>query len=316
VAAISQDDELKAYKAAKSPQAMVESWGLIQGGKADVFHKLYGVYEEKAPHLDIIKTFVHQPEIEMMERRILDPKSKELARLALALDSADTALVTLQVVAAKQRGATDEEIMDTVYLTAYSARKNAVAKLGQALHNGFKMAEEMKIKEKLEAAKRAGKDCIVDPTEETEAMKAAKTQKEMVVSWSVKLGMNMEQGLKMWDEGKGRYAFLKVWDELAPHLNIIKDFWHDPEMKWMERCLEGHAVSLKNEELIWWVLIAKQQNLDALAYHVACNLCRGMTEEETLELFYLLSIEVGKTFLGKVGPALAEGFKQASELGL
>lgn len=84
----------------------------------------------------------------------------------------------------------------------------------------------------------------------------------------------------------------------------------------MERCLEGHAVDWKTEEYIWWVLIAKQQNLEALTFHVACNLCRGMTEEEIMELFYLLSTEVGKTFLGKVGPALAEGFQQAAELGL
>jgi hypothetical protein len=40
-----------------------------------------------------------------------------------------------------------------------------------------------------------------------------------------------------------------------------------------------------------------------------------MTEDETMELLYLLNTEVSKAFLDKVGPALAEGFKRAEELG-
>jgi alkylhydroperoxidase/carboxymuconolactone decarboxylase family protein YurZ len=159
---ISPAEELSAYKTAKTPKEMVESWGLIQGGKAKAFHDIYRVFEEKAPDLDIIKTFIQDPEIKMMERGILDPKAKELTRLALALDSANTIRITSQVVAAKARGATDEEIMDTVWLAAYSVRKNVVASLGPALREGWKIADDKKIKEKLEAARKEGKEFLID----------------------------------------------------------------------------------------------------------------------------------------------------------
>ena len=295
---------------------MVESWGLIQGGKAEAFHDLYQVFEEKAPALDIIKTFIQDPEIKMMERGILDPKAKELARLALALDSANTIRITSQVVAAKVRGATDEEIMDTVYLAAYSVRKNAVGGLGPPLRDGWKIADEKKTKEKIEAARKEGKEFLIDTAQETAAFKAAKTPGEMVQTWSLKLGGDMKQGLEEWKKGSGPLSALKVWEERSPELNIVKELWHDPEWKWMERELEGRSVDYKTQEYIWWALITRANHTDAIKFHVATNLSRGMTEDETMELLYLLNTEVSKAFLDKVGPALAEGFKQAEELGL
>jgi alkylhydroperoxidase/carboxymuconolactone decarboxylase family protein YurZ len=312
---ISQAKELKAYKAAKTPKEMVESWGLIQGGDAEEFHDLYRVFEEKAPHLNIIKTFIQDPEIKMMERGILNPKAKELTRLALALDSANTVRITSQVVAAKTRGATDEEIMDTVYLAVYSVRKNAVAKLGPALREGFKIADEKKITEKMEAVRKKGKEFLIDRAKEVAAFKNAKNPGEMVTTWSLKLGGDMKQGIEDWKKGSGPLTALKLWEERAPELNIVKDLWHDPEWKWMERELEGHAVDYRTQEYIWWALITRAHNAEAVTFHVATNLCRGMSEDETMELLYLLNTEVAKAFLDKVGPALAEGFKRAEELG-
>jgi alkylhydroperoxidase/carboxymuconolactone decarboxylase family protein YurZ len=312
----SQAKELKAYKAAKTPKEMVESWGVMQGGKAEEFHDLYRVFEEKAPHLDIIRTFIQDPEIKMMERGILDPKAMELTRLAIALDCANTIRITTQVVAAKARGATDEEIMDAVYLAVYSVRKNAVAKLGPALRAGFKIADEKKINERMEAARKKGKDFLIDSAKEVAEFKKAKTPGEMVMTWNLKLGEDMKKGLEEWKKGSSPLSALKLWEERAPKLNIVKDLWHDPEWKWMERELEGHSVDYRTQEYIWWALITKAYNAEAVTFHVATNLSRGMSEEETMELLYLLNTEVAKAFLDKVGPALAEGFKRAEELGL
>lgn len=313
---INEADELKAYKAAKTPKEMVESWGLKLGGKADMLHELYGVYEEKAPHLNIIKTFVQDPEIEMMERGILDPKGKELAKLALALGSANTTRVTTQVVAAKAKGATDEEIMDAVWLSVYSAAKSPLSNIGQAIQRGWELAEELKTTEKLAAARKAGKEYIVDPEEETEAYRNAKTQRDIIGSWYIKLGLPVEQGLAEWDKGAGPGASFKAYDVHAGHLAIIKDLMHDPIVEWMDRRLEGHAVDWKTREYIWWAQCAQAECMGCLTAHVAYLLGRGATEEEIMELVYLTGVELIRAHMERVGPALAEGFRQAAELGL
>jgi alkylhydroperoxidase/carboxymuconolactone decarboxylase family protein YurZ len=130
------------------------------------------------------------------------------------------------------------------------------------------------------------------------------------------LGGDLKQGLEEWKKGSGPLSALKVWEERSPELNIVKDLWHDPERKWMERELEERSVDYKTQVYIWWALITRAHNMEAVTFHVATNLCRGMTEDEIMELLYLLNTEVSKAFLDKVGPALAEGFKQAKELGL
>ena len=66
---ISQDEKLKSHKAAKTVKEMIDSWAPpAEGAKADVLHKLYEVFEQKAPEIstDIIKNFIHDPEIKMM----------------------------------------------------------------------------------------------------------------------------------------------------------------------------------------------------------------------------------------------------------
>ena len=118
------------------------------------------------------------------------------------------------------------------------------------------------------------------------------------------------------EERVGPLISLEGMVERSPELNMVKDLWHDPEREWMERELEGRSVDYKTQEYIWWALITRAHHTEAITFHVATNLSRGMTEDETMELLYLLNTEVSKAFLDKVGPALAEGFKQAEELGL
>ncbi|MEM1589770.1 MAG: hypothetical protein QW175_05080 [Candidatus Bathyarchaeia archaeon] len=310
-------DELKKYREAKTVKEMVECWAGVLGDKADVLHKIYKVFEERAPQvsLDLIKTFIHDPEMHMMERGILDPKAKELAKLTIAILMVNPTRVTIQVVATKARGATDEEIMETVWNALYGSVKVFLGDVVPKVQQGFELIKQAKTLEKLEAARKEGKGFVVDPSKELELYRAAKTEEEIVASWFVPAGLSFEEALmEVKKDGGPGQSFIAL-GKLAPQLNIIKELIHDPYIRAMERILKG-PMERRSWEYNSFVLVTLKQFAEAIMAHVGFMTgMAGATKEEIIELLYLIFAEIYKNVLERIAPALAEGFRLADELG-
>jgi alkylhydroperoxidase/carboxymuconolactone decarboxylase family protein YurZ len=314
-----QDTKLKAYKAAKTPRDMVESWAPVAGAGSETLHKVYKVYEEKAPKIatEMLKSLIQEPEIKLMERGILEPRVTELTRLAIAVQMNNTARVTHQVVAAKAIGVSDEAIIDCVWLASYALAKSYIGGLGPALRMGSGLAQKAQTKQKYEAAIKSGQEGIFSHQEEVEKFKEAsdKTPMDMLTSWSQWFGMTPEDAAALARDPQSIGVFA-AFDELSPGLGLVKDFFHDPLINNYARWWKGEGLETKDKDRIEWMLCAAQQAFGAIAFHLPFMYARGFTEEQMMELWYLLGIELHRTILERVGPALDEGFQQAARLGL
>ena len=130
-------------KDAKTGKEMLDSWqNLVGDGDIEDIKEVFNVYAEKLP--DILKNFTNQPLIESLERGALDPKTRELVLGGmLAAMNCGPGLI-FHIQGAVHEGASEAEIMETIYLSAYEAAKVNIANIGQGVAEGFRRAEKMK----------------------------------------------------------------------------------------------------------------------------------------------------------------------------
>ena len=100
----------------------------------------FDVYVEKAPHR--VKLYLQDPMIQEMERHILDRKTNEFIMIAVYADMGSTGGVTFHMAAAMAQGATEKEIVEVLFLTAYEQVKNKLALIGPSVSEGFKMGAQ------------------------------------------------------------------------------------------------------------------------------------------------------------------------------
>ncbi len=137
---------VQAFKDAKAGEEMVRSWGAQSPGREmDSLVDVYRLFIDNRP--DIIETWAHRPLQEIMDRGILDRKTRELCFLAILLAWQRHYGVIAHVANAKAAGVTDEEILEVAALVCYEAGKCASSNCSLSLTEAFKKAENVTLYE-------------------------------------------------------------------------------------------------------------------------------------------------------------------------
>lgn len=132
-------------KKARNAREMLDSWQeLVGDGDIEDIKGVFQVFAERMPSM--VKTFTHAPLVESIDRGVLDPKTRELVLLAMLAAMQCGPGVVFHVQAALHAGATEDEIMEVMFLTAYEQAKVQAAAMGVSLAEGFRRAVKMKKK--------------------------------------------------------------------------------------------------------------------------------------------------------------------------
>ncbi len=144
-----KDDRLiEAMRKAKTGREMLESWDecLPEAPKrTEARMPVWGAYVEKKPEL--FEDFLNTPLLHALERGILDPKTRELVLVGI-LAARESYGMILHAEMALERGATVDEIMEVIFLSAYEAGKAHLANIGPSAVEFLKRAEEFAAKAK------------------------------------------------------------------------------------------------------------------------------------------------------------------------
>ena len=123
---------VKAMKEAETAKDMVMSWATQRPG-ASMEGALNGLrlYLEKKP--EMVHTFAHNQLTQVVDRGILDPKTRYLVILGIYMAHRHWRGLMPQCCNAKAAGCTDEEIMEVAFLADYGASKTWLVESGEAL---------------------------------------------------------------------------------------------------------------------------------------------------------------------------------------
>ncbi len=130
-------------KKAKTGREMLDSWQeLVGDGNIEDIKGVFQVYADKMP--DILKNFTHRPLVESLERGVLDPKTRELVLVGMLAAMQCGPGLIFHIQGAVNAGASEEEILEVIYLSAYEHGKVNIAALGEGVAEGFRRAAKMK----------------------------------------------------------------------------------------------------------------------------------------------------------------------------
>lgn len=135
---------LKAMKAAKTGDEMMESWYTQRPGFKPASAGGLSLYAKRKP--EMIFSFAHNQLTQMIERGILDPKTRYLVIIGCYMMEGHWAGLLPQCCNAKAAGATEEEIMEVAFLACYARGKAMNADSGAALGKIFEDAIYKKVK--------------------------------------------------------------------------------------------------------------------------------------------------------------------------
>lgn len=135
----------KAMKEAKTARDMVLSWATQRPG-ASMEGGLNGLrlYLERKP--EMVETFAHNQLTQVIDRGILDGKTRYLVILGIYMALRHWRGMSPQCCNAKAAGCTDEEIMEVAFLAAYGVSKTMLVESGEALAGIFESPMYKKIK--------------------------------------------------------------------------------------------------------------------------------------------------------------------------
>lgn len=143
-------------KKARTAREMLDSWQeLVGNGDIDDIKGVFQVFAERMPSM--VRTFTHAPLVESMERDVLDPKTRELVLLGMLAAMQCGPGVVFHVQGALHAGASEDEIMEVMFLSAYEQAKVQAAAMGMSLAEGFKRAAKMKRAPGRAAKRKPGK---------------------------------------------------------------------------------------------------------------------------------------------------------------
>jgi 4-carboxymuconolactone decarboxylase len=141
-------------KDAKTGREMLESWQeLVGDGDIDDIKQVFNIFAEKMPSM--LARFTQEPLVESMARGALDPKTRELVLLGMLAAMQCGPGIVFHVQGAVHAGATEEEILEVMFLSAYEHAKVQTAAIGQSLEEGLKRARKMKSAKSRGAKSRA-----------------------------------------------------------------------------------------------------------------------------------------------------------------
>ena len=134
-------------KKAKTARDMIQSWATQAAGR-DMQETLDGLrlYIEKKP--EMIETFAHNALSQILDRGILDPKTRYLVLLGIYMALRHWPGISPQCCNAKASGCTDEEILEVAFLTNYAVSKSMMSESGITLSQVFESPMYQKIQKR------------------------------------------------------------------------------------------------------------------------------------------------------------------------
>lgn len=138
-----ESDIAKAMKEAKTARDMVLSWGTQAPGRdMERSLKVFQLWLERKP--EMIDVFAQNILWRVIDRGILDGKTRSLVLLGIVMAMGSKEGVIAQCANAKGAGCTEEEIMEIAYLACYMACKNQLGTTCDALTEAFKATANVK----------------------------------------------------------------------------------------------------------------------------------------------------------------------------
>jgi len=131
-----EENVLKAMKEAKTAEEMIDSWltqrpGFTWPAGTDPL----GLYVKKKP--EMIYTHAHNQLTQLVDRGILDPKTRYLVILACYMMNEHWRGGLPQACNAKAAGATEEEIMEVAHIVCYAVSKTKLSDSATYLNEIF-----------------------------------------------------------------------------------------------------------------------------------------------------------------------------------
>ena len=126
----------KKMKEAKTAEEMVMSWFAQRPGwEGPSGRDPLDLYIKRKP--EMVFTYAHNQLAQVVDRGILDPKTRYLAILGMYMMLNHWEGILPQCCNAKAAGATEEEIMEIAFLACYAVGKDKMAGTAIALLNAF-----------------------------------------------------------------------------------------------------------------------------------------------------------------------------------
>lgn len=115
-------------KAAKTGKEMIDSWGTTMPSKESFestgIKELWGRFPDEAPEL--IDYYIQKQMVYYYENNTLDPKTVKLIQLAICARDGVPIGIYNHAKAAMERGATKQEILDTLFIVAFECSKHGI----------------------------------------------------------------------------------------------------------------------------------------------------------------------------------------------
>jgi alkylhydroperoxidase/carboxymuconolactone decarboxylase family protein YurZ len=127
---------VKAMKEAKTGEEMVRSWFTQRPGfKEPPGPDHLAIYKKRKP--EMIYTYAHNQLTQLLDRGILDPKTRYLVILGCYMMEGHWRGLLQQCCNAKAAGATEEEIMEVAFIACYAVSKAKMTSSAVALSEVF-----------------------------------------------------------------------------------------------------------------------------------------------------------------------------------
>ena len=138
-----ESDIAKAMKEAKTAREIVMSWGTqAPGRKMERTLKAFQLWIERKP--EMMEVFAGNPLSRVVDRGILDAKTRYLVLLGITMAMGTKEGVIAQCANAKGAGCSEEEIMEIAHLACYMACKDRLATTCEALTDAFRATATVK----------------------------------------------------------------------------------------------------------------------------------------------------------------------------
>ena len=117
---------VKAFRDAKTGEEMIRSWASQTPGRnVEGLVEAMKYVSEKRP--DLIEHYAQRPLADLMDRGILDRKTREMVMIGILMERRDQLGVTAHVENALAGGVTEEELQEVAACVIYEAGKCALA---------------------------------------------------------------------------------------------------------------------------------------------------------------------------------------------
>ncbi len=127
---------LKAMKEARTALEMKKSWHAQRPGYKDPpGASELDLYTQRKP--EMVHTFAHNALTQLVDRGILDPKTRYLVISACYMMQGQWGGLLKMLSNAKAAGATEEEMMEVAFIACYSVSKHMLVGTGGALQKVF-----------------------------------------------------------------------------------------------------------------------------------------------------------------------------------